>query len=363
MKLEVIKLKEHPIDIHASFDTLGGTTSPTASSNRLQCLESSFTSDVPNNRVSCHGTLIGYNTLESFQTVDKNTLLKDYFCQRFFDNTTTVESLTSFMLLTFPDLKGHKVLYWFGFPVLLTKTPIVATTTTINNSSLWWQRLAGGIQNYRRQHDRLPAFFVFRKDVRGKNIATTLNPNYMKELNIAESTDVEDDVVFAFVDPTTTATTSDDDNTNVPVMGWPMRNLVAYLVLHLHLGGKTVQILSLRPGPNGGILRGRLEKLSDEESQNDVVVSTADVESLAKFSVLTDVTLPQAIDYDYSTETSNDKKPLYKVVGWELNARQKPGPRWVSLRPLLDQNHLAVQAADLNLKLSKLEKNIPISLS
>ena len=67
-----------------------------------------------------------------------------------------------------------------------------------------------------------------------------------------------------------------------------------------------------------------------------------------------DVTLPQAADYDYSTETSDDsKKPQYKVVGWELNARQKPGPRWVNLRPLLDQNHLAIQAADLNLKLMK----------
>ena len=303
MKLEVIKLKEDPIDIHASFDTLGvgggGNGGAGTSTNRLQCLESSFKSTnddvVPNNRVMCHGTLIGYNTLEAFQTVDKNTLLKDYFCQRFFvddattttttttstttSTTTVVDSLTSFMLLTFPDLKGHKVLYWFGFPVLLTKTPIVATiSTTVDDRSslLWWQQVAKGIQQYRQQQDQLPPFFIIRKNTTDdneenyeNNIVTTLNPSYTEELNITDSKDV----VFAFIDPTTTATTpsSSDDNTNttVPVMGWTMRNLVAYLVLHLKLGGKTVQILSVRPGPNGGILRGRLENKSASEEQEN----------------------------------------------------------------------------------------------
>jgi ubiquitin-like modifier-activating enzyme ATG7 len=55
--------------------------------------------------------------------------------------------------------------------------------------------------------------------------------------------------------------------------------------------------------------------------------------------------VPQTQDYLFDGD--------HKVVGWELNARGKPGPRWVNLRPLLDQNHLAIQAADLNLKLMK----------
>jgi ubiquitin-like modifier-activating enzyme ATG7 len=65
------------------------------------------------------------------------------------------------------------------------------------------------------------------------------------------------------------------------------------------------------------------------------------------------VKLPNAQDYDYSKNPGSNDSPTYKVVGWELNARHKPGPRWVNLRPLLDQNHLAIQAADLNLKLMK----------
>ena len=43
----------------------------------------------------------------------------------------------------------------------------------------------------------------------------------------------------------------------------------------------------------------------------------------------------------------------YKVVGWELNARNKPGPRSINLQPLLEARHLAIQAANLNLKLMK----------
>ena len=52
-------------------------------------------------------------------------------------------------------------------------------------------------------------------------------------------------------------------------------------------------------------------------------------------------------------KTNDTNEMNYKVVGWELNVRGKPGPRWVNLRPLLDSNHLASQAADLNLKLMK----------
>jgi ubiquitin-like modifier-activating enzyme ATG7 len=52
------------------------------------------------------------------------------------------------------------------------------------------------------------------------------------------------------------------------------------------------------------------------------------------------------VPQEYNTDTP-------KVVGWELNTRGKPGPRWVNLRPLLDPQHLAIQAADLNLKLMK----------
>jgi ubiquitin-like modifier-activating enzyme ATG7 len=128
--------------------------------------------------------------------------------------------------------------------------------------------------------------------------------------------DVKDDenIIFGFFDPSTTSATSSEE---MLPMGWPMRNLIAHLSIHFHLGGKTVSILSYRP---------KFLRAGAHDEDNS--------------SLLLQVVVPR----DYNPE---------KVVGWELNARGKPGPRWVNLRPLLDPHHLAVQAADLNLKLMK----------
>ncbi|KAL3914514.1 MAG: hypothetical protein SGILL_006075, partial [Bacillariaceae sp.] len=298
---------------------------------------------VPNNRVACQGTLIGYNTLEAFQKVDKNAFLKDHFCQQFFAGNNT-DALTSFVLMTFADLKQHKVFYWFAFPALLTKTPVTATLVSDTSSKLSYNALATEVQKYRIQNDVLPAFFVF--DSAENTLMSLTDASLKGKVQAEDSSSPNTRLVFGFMDPTTTNAAVDDET---PIIGWPMRNLVAYLVLHLGLGGKKVRILSLRPGPSGGFLKTRVD------SEHEEVTTKNDVQALTENSILLQVTLPSASDYDFgkdgsSTETS---QPQYKVVGWELNARQKPGPRSVNLRPLLDQNHLAIQAADLNLKLMK----------
>ena len=96
-----------------------------------------------------------------------------------------------------------------------------------------------------------------------------------------------------------------------------MRNLMAHLSLYCNLGGKTVSVVSYRP---------KLQRAAGAARSMDEDTT----------SLVLQVVVPQ----DYNLE---------KVVGWELNTRGKPGPRWVNLRPLLDKHHLAVQAADLNL--------------
>jgi ubiquitin-like modifier-activating enzyme ATG7 len=204
-----------------------------------------------------------------------------------------------------------------------------------------WNVIAKGL---RTSGDQLPPFFVIDgTQQQQEQQFVVLN----KETSVKNQNTNDEQVIFGFLDPTQTT----DDNSSQPVMGWPMRHLVAYLVLHLGLGGKTVRILSLRPV--GGFLSGRRKEDDD--------MSPADVEATSKHSILLQVTLPKAQDYDYNNEgvagddpmRSTGDTPFYKVVGWELNTRQKPGPRSVNLRPLLDQDHLAVQASDLNLKLMK----------
>ncbi|KAL3917909.1 MAG: hypothetical protein SGILL_004491, partial [Bacillariaceae sp.] len=294
---------------------------------------------VPNNRVACQGTLVGYNTLEAFQKVDKNAFLKHHFCEKFFGDEN-VESLASFVLMTFADLKQHKVLYWFAFPALMTKTPITASRAADSVSILDFEILANELQMLRARKKKIFPFFAIRKS------DSTIQ--LLSDFENQNKDGIDDRCVFAFVDPT--ATTMSPNGTS-SIMGWPMRNLVAHLVLRLGLGSKTVHILSVRPGPTGGILKTRIDPLHEDESP---VVSSGNVQALEEHSVLMRITLPTEADYDFSEDdASTISDPLYKVVGWELNARHKPGPRWVNLRPLLDQNHLAIQAADLNLKLMK----------
>jgi ubiquitin-like modifier-activating enzyme ATG7 len=72
-------------------------------------------------------------------------------------------------------------------------------------------------------------------------------------------------------------------------------------------------------------------------------------------SILLKIVVPTKHDYkwDEICLTTSGQKTKYRVVGWELNARAKSGPRSVNLRPILDPQHLAIQASDLNLKLMK----------
>jgi ubiquitin-like modifier-activating enzyme ATG7 len=424
LKLETIRLKEDPIPIRASYYSPGTNTATITTttgnnnnhqSNRLQLQESSLLKDsefhVPNDKVACQGTLIGYNTLEAFQKVDKNTILRDIFVPQLLSyghkgndttdisksHTTTttiattsssssiddeskivttttnarphppltmIEALTSFVLLTFADLKQHKVLYWFGFPVFLTKKPIVATQvfdgtimTRTSSVVINWDSLAKDLQSCRIQHDKMPPYIVYSK-VTNTWVALDSNSNKHDWNNDDDDDDDDDDFVFGFVDPTTTTAGDGGGSTILPTMGWPMRNLVAYLSMHLGLGGKEVTILSLRPGSRGfRRIDLKMENISNEPP-------SPSGSSLAEQSILLKVTIPPAEDYDFTVGADSGDADLtpttipaterqYKVVGWELNARQKPGPRWVNLRPLLDQNHLAIQAADLNLKLMK----------
>jgi hypothetical protein len=303
-KLENIKLSTEPIPIRATF----GVDGPP----RLQCQESSLrmAAVVPNERVSVSGSLLGFNTLESFQQVDKNQLLLDSFLKKFLEGDAS--SLTSLLLLTFPDLKNHKVLYWFGMPAMMTKKnfSIRASQQSLLKDS-WSEEdcktLTSQVHSLRQSlvNDAfsygLPPFFV-----RTKDRCESLDSKSLDRLGQVSL----DEVTFGFFDPSGPSALQPEQP-----MGWPMRNLCAYLSFHLDLGGKTVQVLSYRPK--------RVRRITNEGAEDDY--NDGD-------SVLLQVRIPKKEEYEWDvTEKSSSK---YKVVGWELNARNKPGPRWVNLRPV-----------------------------
>jgi len=318
-KLERIRLSEDPIDIYATYGVEGPP--------RLRCQESSLqTTNIPNERVLMKGKLIGLNTMEKFTKLDKNKALHDFFVPSFLEGR--VDALTSFVLLTYPDLKNHKVVYWFGIPALLNKNDRPITIVETRTLSEDWgvrerQVLEQQVHVLRLQTlslggggGGLPPYFLY-KDSK----CLTLSKESFMELGGDSST-----VTFGCFDPIGPGAPM-----NAPV-GWPIRNLVAYLTFHLDLGGKDVTILSYRV------------KQMRRIAMNPETTTTADLQ--ADGQLLT-IHTPQRADYQWEDGGG------YKVVGWELNARNKPGPRSVNLQPLLDARHLAVQAADLNLKLMK----------
>lgn len=297
-KLDTIRLSEDPIDVSASYGNDG----------RLECREDSLSStSCHKDRIMVKGKLVGYNTIEKFQQKDKNEFLKELFLPMFAE-----DSLTSFVLLTYADLKSHKVLYWFASPAITTKPgcsiraikqelvyPVYGATTMDLLYNTFEEKVWTSVSP--------PPFFLFSPSA---GCVTFSRDSYATLCNV----DGSERVVFGFLD----SPTAPQDQAP---MGWSLRNLVASLCLHWKLGGQCIQVLSFRPK----LLR-------------KPMVSNAD-----DGSILLTVKIPVTDDYGQD----------HKAVGWELNARGKPGPRWVNLRPLLDNQHLAIQAADLNLKLMK----------
>ena len=334
------------------------------------------------------GDMIGYNTLESFQKVDKNRLLQDYFVQRFLPTTSTtetttmdhatdsqiVQSLNCALLISYADLKSHSVVYWFGIPTLVPQSSIQATIVTTTNQSFLLLLLDTLQEQFHLMRQTLllpsqvassfvsdgglPPYFIFYYNMDDQSKAKCY-PLCMASYRTicTECPHHLDHLYFGFVDPLLLSDSSTVDSTlNIPPhMGWPMRNMIAYLSMHLHLGGQDVSVISYRTN----VMR-RINVMAAPDDIDDTRTTVSDDKNYS--SIVMKVRIPTKEEYNWNTTystaddtttTKTSSAPLYKVVGWELNARYKPGPRSVNLRPLLDPNHLAIQAADLNLKLMK----------
>ncbi|CAB9516056.1 activating enzyme ATG7 [Seminavis robusta] len=330
-KLETIQLSEDPISLRASYGVEGPP--------RLQCQENAFqeqTSVVANERVGVALTLRGFNTIESFQKCDKNQMIHDFFAPEFLDSSqSALKVMNSVLLCVYPELKSHRVLYWMGVPAILTCSGKSVRATQQTPLTEAWsaeeiQQLDNNIDSLRRSNlqensQGLPPFFLVTKTT-----CKSFSVESYTQLK-QQSTSPDDEIVFAFCDPSGPTPIQPQQP-----MGWPLRNLVAFLCHHLDLGRKTVKVLSYRPA----LIRRIVEE--KESSGGD----------MGDKSILLTIRVPSKSDFEWPAVDAAAPKQ-HKVLGWELNARNKPGPRWVNLRPLLDSNHLAIQAADLNLKLMK----------
>ncbi|KAL5363979.1 hypothetical protein BJX96DRAFT_167918 [Aspergillus floccosus] len=307
-------------------------------------------SDPPNTscRMQIHGNAL---TSDEYRNMDKTHMLQQAG-QTIWDaiNDGTIFScpslLSSFIVLSYADLKKYKFHYWFAFPALHSDpswSPLGAAsdksadgdTSTRALSSEESSTLVEAVQTWSYSVDaRQRGFFLARKCSRGDSQSTThgqaggegakgsqaqgniswkVAPLSSYEEGFFEDARFEDSFV-CFVDPS--------NYPNAP--GWMLRNMLA-LVKYRWKQNK-VQILRYR----------------DIHSKRDQPHSAV---------MILESKAPQHDSNATAAESSAEAMP--KVTGWERNPAGKLTGRLIDLTEYLDPKRLADQSVDLNLKLMK----------
>ena len=354
-KLNELKLSEDSVPLRGYF----GISKNDAGGVRFDVTDASIRR---NEAIRTRGKIYSLNTIESFKKCDKNKFLNDASLSELLDccgvssSENTIDDdpnlgLIPSVCLAYCDLKSNKTVYWFAFPALAPKPGrgISYSETAAP------QRFLADVWETNKCQDLSKSFHRFRVDqekelyIDDKSLWCPpffiLIENSMKCLPLKKSTfdslTAEDrqHLIFGFVDSNLSP---EDTEASKLALGWSLRNLVAYTSLRLGLGGSKAKFLSLRPS----ILR----RLAVPESEADFedVGEEGDCEK----SLLLEINIPISSDFQWPSNQPGTSHE-YRCVGWELNAKDKPGPRSVDLRPLVSPSHLARQANDLNLRLMK----------
>ena len=248
------------------------------------------------------------------------------------------------------DLKKHSTVYWFAFPAIVPKSPLTFIPGFKNSVGAQPIRALLG-----RKQCTLLATSVTKMRLDQKNyccppyfIAVNLLHHSNEEKsrirclplsvqNFKALTETEKAVsVFCFVDPCALPENP----------GWPMRNLAAYLGIKLKL--KSANILAFRPAVMRRLSLEMIEEFCERCSRlenNDNFDAEDDFVSVNE-ERSDDNSLLMSVSLDVDWNNSNS-------VGWEANARGKMGPRIQNLKSVMDENVLAQQSVDLNLKLMR----------
>ncbi|XP_046853731.1 ubiquitin-like modifier-activating enzyme ATG7 isoform X2 [Xenia sp. Carnegie-2017] len=259
------------------------------------------------NRFICHGELLNANTIENFKAFNKQKLLESVgkkIWQSIISKEALekLELLNQFILITFADLKKYHFYYWFGFPALCPSNKVILNHRVKGLLDVFTKNqissLQTAIDEETKKNGAMPYFLV-------KMVNDQVYIDHVKnwELFFKEKTNV---VTVGFADPCTLKSNP----------GWPLRNFLALIGVHWGRDFETLQVICYRDRVRSGI----------REITHSVVLE-----------------FPVAL---FQSECP-------KCVGWELNHRQKLGPRMVNLSLSMDPNKLAESAVDLNLKLMR----------
>ncbi len=295
---------------------------------KMQLLASALTSKhVPVNAVRAEGIIKNTNTYEAFKQVDRVEMLQNAAGQIWAaikDGTiySIPSLLSSFILLSYADLKKYRMTYWFGFPALHSDPQWKRTGEIQRLTPAESTALVDRIGTWRYGVDSREHGFFLAKKVRDKSkgdVGVSLEhlPDDIGyawevgclrdfEAGFFNNTPTEDRYV-AFVDPS-----SYEEHP-----AWPLRNLLVLIRQRFRL--TNVQVLCYR----------------DIQARRHEARSM--ILSLAMDPVPDDIEISE----------------MPKSTGWERNQAGKLGPRSVSLAESMDPTRLADQSVDLNLKLMK----------
>ncbi|KAH6829155.1 ThiF family protein [Perilla frutescens var. hirtella] len=261
------------------------------------------------NRCPIPGILYNTNTLEGFQALNKQSLLKAE-AKKIWEDILSgkVEEdcslLSRFLIISFADLKKWSFHYWFAFPALVLDPP--ATVVNLKPATQWFfveeaESVTVACNDWRNMCSTtdVPFFLV----TISSNSAATIR--HLAEFEACQRDGHK--VLFGFYDPCHLP--------NNP--GWPLRNFLWFIFRRWSL--PTIQFFCYR------------------ESRG-----LADLE----LSLVGEASISNSQELRNHQNTPN-------AVGWEHNNRGKKAPRCISLAKTMDPTRLAIEAADLNLKLMR----------
>ncbi|EST08739.1 UBA/THIF-type NAD/FAD binding fold [Kalmanozyma brasiliensis GHG001] len=286
--------------------------------------------------ISARGFLKNFNTVEAFRNADKQAIFDDTL-QDIWKRLTSDEEepeifLTTFLALTFADLKKFKFYYWFAYPALVTNPP----WEIIEDGKDPWKPISstldaarcGVLSTWLQQQSAGRGFFLFK-------ISSGTDAQCARISSYAAFFDgvPETERYIGFVDPSGAVQTP----------GWPLRNLLAYL--QARFGVEHAQIICWKDdlAQSSGSLspdqsRSVVGQVRLPASQSTDGASTAGLEVQGRATRIT-------------SKPNNPQEP--SGVGWERNVQGKLAPKVADLGPLMDPKKLADQAVDLNLKLMR----------
>ncbi|EYU28077.1 hypothetical protein ABFS82_13G097300 [Erythranthe guttata] len=261
------------------------------------------------NRCPVPGILYNTNTLEGFQSLDKQSLLRAEARKIWEDiRSGKVDEdnsvLLRFIVISFADLKNWSFHYWFAFPALILDPP--ATLVGLKPAAQWFsveeaESVTAACNDWRNMCSTtdVPFFLVSISS----NSAASIR--HLVEFDACRKNG--DKVLFGFYDPCHLP--------NNP--GWPLRNYLWYISRRWSL--EKVQFFCYRE--SRGFANLELSLVGEASISN-------------------------------SQDSRNDQN-MPNAVGWEQNNRGRKAPRCISLAKTMDPTRLAISAADLNLKLMR----------